>query len=112
VYDLAGIFVSILLCNYAAGPFMLGTIEKSFGSFSRLAWYGYWIVGFGMVFFYGGGSRVLKKAQAKRVKRAEITKQVAEAFASGAQTPNGPHVVAPVHLMAEEVMKELEKAQN
>jgi len=114
-YDLAGIAVSILLCNYAAGPFMLGTIEKSFESFSRMAWYGYGIVGFGMVFFYGGGSRMLKKAQAKRVKRAEITKQAAEAFqsgASGTQTPNGPHVVAPVHVMAEEVMKELEKAQR
>lgn len=91
---------------------MLGTLEKSFECFSRMAWYGYLIVLVGMVFFYGGGTRVLKKMQAKRIKKAENVKQAVGAFQSGIETPNGPHVTAPVHLMAEEVMRELEKEKQ
>ena len=78
IYDLIGIIISISLMNYAAGPFMLSTIEKSFESFSRIAWYGYILVFAGLVFFYAGGSMVLKSMQASRVKKAESRQNAAE----------------------------------
>lgn len=112
VYDLLGILLSILLTNYAAGPFMLGTLGRSFESFSRLAWYGYVIVLVGLVFFYGGGTRTLKKMQATRIRKAEDTKKAVEESRAGSESPGGSHVMAPVHFMAEEVMRELEKQKH
>lgn len=110
-----------MLVNYAAAPFMLLTVEDSLECFSRVAWYGYFIVGGSLFFFYAGGSRSLKKAQAKRVVNYQATlaeeKEREESVngtaydsdgGSGIVTPSSSdetHVVPPLDLMAEELEK-------
>lgn len=113
-----------MLVNYAAAPFMLLTVEDSLKCFSRVAWYGYTIVGGSLFFFYAGGTRALKKAQAKRVKNYQ-DKVAAEKemereeesvngtayeteSGSGIATPSSSdetHVVPPIQLVAEELEK-------
>ena len=115
-----------MLMNYAPAPFMLLTVEDSLECFSRLAWYGHAIVGGSLFFFYAGGTRMLKKAQAKRVKNYQ--EKLAEereregsvdgtAYesegGSGAATPSSSdetHVVQPIDFVAEELEKRQEKA--
>jgi lysophospholipid acyltransferase len=114
-----------MLVNYAAAPFMLLTIEDTLECFSRVAWYGYIIVGGSLFFFYAGGTRALKKAQAKRVKNyqdklAEEKERESEreewangtAYetegGSGTATPSSSgetYVVPPILLVAEEMKK-------
>lgn len=114
-----------MLTNYAAAPFMLLTVEDSFKCFSRVAWYGYLLVGGSLFFFYGGGTRTLKKAQAKRVKnyhdklaeereREESVDGTAYETegGSGTATPSSGdeiHVIPPIRLIAEELEKHHEK---
>jgi lysophospholipid acyltransferase len=114
LYDVVGIFATLLLTNFATGPFKLCSLDKSFEASSRLAWYGYIIVFLGLVFFYGGGRRTLKKIQAKRVNEMEtrIKVQVAELQKSGANSPSGGYVVAPIDIVAKEVTKELEAVKK
>jgi lysophospholipid acyltransferase len=106
-----------MLMNYAAAPFMLLTIEDSLECFSRVAWYGYIIVGGSLFFFYAGGTRALKKAQVKRVQnyqerlaeereRDESVNGTAyeSEGGSGAATPSSSdetHVVPPFDMMLE-----------
>ena len=114
-----------MIVNYAAAPFMLLTVEDSLKCFSRVEWYGYSIIGGSLFFFYGGGSRALKKAQAKRIKNyqdklAEEKKGESEreesvdgtAYetegGSGAITPSSSgetYVIPPIPLVAEEIEK-------
>ena len=68
IYDWSGILLTISLVNYVAASFTLLTLKDSLRCFDRLAWYGYYIVGGSLLFFYAGGATALKKAQAKRVK--------------------------------------------
>jgi len=118
-----------MIMNYAAAPFMLLTVEDSLECFSRVAWYGYTIVGGSLFFFYAGGTRALKKAQAKRVKNYQD--KVAEEkereggreesvngtayeteVGSGTATPSSSdetHVVPPFELVAEELERRHEK---
>ena len=118
-----------MLMNYAAAPFMLLTIEDSLKCFSRVAWYGYIVVGGSLFFFYAGGTRSLKKAQAKRVKNyqeklaeeKEREKEREESVngtayetegGSGVATPSSSdetHVVPPFDLVAEGLEKHHEK---
>jgi len=90
---------------------MLSSVGNSLEAWSRMGWYGFVIVFGGLFFFYAGGSRVLKKMQARRVK-AENIKKASSNLDSGAGTPDDSHVVAPVDLMAEEVVRELEKVKR
>lgn len=126
IYDWSGVILTVMLVNYAAAPFMLLTVEDSLECFSRVAWYGYTIVGGSLFFFYAGGSRALKKAQAKRVKNYQ--EKLAEerekeesvngtAFdqaegGSGNVTPSSSdetHVLPPIELIAHELEKHQEK---
>ncbi|KAJ6627426.1 endoplasmic reticulum protein [Mycena sp. CBHHK59/15] len=70
-YDVAGTVVSILLLNYAASPFMLLTATSSFTSWTRLGWYGHIIIGGAMVFFYSGGTKLLRGLQKKQAAKQE-----------------------------------------
>lgn len=84
-YDLLGTFVSILLLNFAATPFVLLTFADSMEAWSRLGWYGCWIVGSGVLFFNAGGSKYLQSLQKKEARVVDGNKS---------QTPS-PYVVAP-----------------
>lgn len=119
-----------MLVNYTSAPFMLLTVEDSLECLSRVAWYGYTIVGGSLFFFYAGGSRALKKAQAKRVKdhedrvaeekerereREESVNETAYETESGSgvatpSTSDETHVLPPIRLVAEELAKHQEKA--
>jgi hypothetical protein len=118
-----------MLVNYAAAPFMLLNVEDSLKCFSRVAWYGYFIVGGSLFFFNAGGSRALKKAQAKRVKdyqdklaeEKEKEKEREESIngtayesesGSGISTPTTSeetHVMPIAELIAQELEKHSEK---
>ena len=118
-----------MLVNYAAAPFMLLTVGSTLTCYSRVGWYGYFVVGGSLFFFYGGGTRSLKKAQAKRVKNyqdklAEAKEREGEREesvngtacetegGSGAATPSSSdetHVVPPIDLVAEGLEKHHEK---
>ena len=119
-----------MLVNYAAAPFMLLTVEDSLECFSRVAWYGYIIVGGSLFFFYAGGTRSLKNAQAKRIKNyqdrlaeeEEREKEREESVngtavetenGSGIATPSSSdetHVVPPIAQVAYELEKHQDKA--
>ena len=71
-YDIAGTMYSPLILNYVAAPFMLLTWKDSMLAWSRLGWYGHWITFGPLAFFYLGGSKLLKGAQMKRVKKAGV----------------------------------------
>jgi len=121
--------LTTMLVNYAAAPFMLLNVEDSLECFSRVAWYGYFIVGGSLFFFYAGGTRSLNKAQAKRVydyqKKVEEEKERQERqesvdgtayeseSGSGTATPSSSdetHVIPPFDLMmAERMEKHQEK---
>ena len=125
IYDWTGILLTAMIMNYSAAPFMLLTVENSLKCFSRVEWYGYFIVGGSLFFFYAGGTRALKKAQATRVKNYQA--KVAEEgerdesvngtlceteSGSGAATPSSSdetHVVPPIALVAQELQKQHEK---
>lgn len=129
IYDWSGVILTSMLMNYAAAPFMLLTVEDSLKCFSRVAWYGYTIIGGSLFFFYAGGTRALKKAQARRVKnyqeklaeekegedeREESVNGTAYETegGSGAATPSSSdetRVVPPIDLCMEELEKHHEK---
>ncbi|KAL6298114.1 MBOAT-domain-containing protein [Sparassis latifolia] len=72
LYDLAGIVCTTLMLNYAGAPFMLLTMHDSLAGWSALQWYGHWMIGGALLFFYSGGRRLLKEAQVARVKKAGL----------------------------------------
>ncbi|KAG1828849.1 MBOAT, membrane-bound O-acyltransferase family-domain-containing protein [Suillus variegatus] len=71
IYDLTGTFVSILILNYVAAPFMLLNFTDSIEAWRRLHWYGFWMIGSTLAFFWLGGSTFLKALQKKEGKVAE-----------------------------------------
>ncbi|KAI9572388.1 MBOAT, membrane-bound O-acyltransferase family-domain-containing protein [Boletus coccyginus] len=97
IYDFLGTFVSILMLNYMAAPFMLLNFADSMEVWSRLGWYGYWIVGSGVIFFSVGGSGYLQGLQKKQAHIVDDKKP---------QTPS-PLVVAPLELAVEELKMKL-----
>ena len=119
-----------MLVNYAAAPFMLLTVEDSLRCFSRVAWYGYTIIGGSLFFFYAGGTRALKKAQASRVKNYQEklaeekrgegeTEESIDGTAyeteggSGTATPSSSdetHVVPPISLMTDDMERRHKKS--
>ncbi|KZT72694.1 MBOAT-domain-containing protein [Daedalea quercina L-15889] len=72
VYDIAGTFISILILNYTVIPFMLLDVRHSLAGWANLRWYGHWVVGGTLVFFYAGGTGLLKGLQAKRIRKAGL----------------------------------------
>ncbi|KAG6328886.1 hypothetical protein ID866_10203 [Astraeus odoratus] len=99
VYDLLGTLASITLLNYVAAPFMLLTLRDSLEGWRRIGWYGFWMVGSALTFFYAGGSKYLLKLQKQQAKLAVV------ASTKGPQTPE-PHVVPPLEAAAEELLNQ------
>lgn len=77
-----------MILNYVAAPFILSTISDSMIAWRRLGWYGNWMIGVAIVFFYGGGTKFLRRLQADRVKKAgvEVSKKD-DGKTSGTATP-------------------------
>jgi lysophospholipid acyltransferase len=101
-YDIAGVVSCILVLNFMAAPFMLLTLHDSFLAWSRLGWYGLWMVFGALAFFFGGGSRWLKSMQARRVMKVPGEAKILAS--SGTLTP-GIQTLPPV----DELMQEMEK---
>lgn len=99
VYDILGTLCSILILNYTAAPFMLLGISPSLRAWGRLGWYGHWMIGGTLAFFYLGGKPFLKGFQVGRMKSA-----AQGPVSSGAVTP-GPLVVPPL----DAALKKMEK---
>ncbi|KAI6004231.1 MBOAT, membrane-bound O-acyltransferase family-domain-containing protein [Pisolithus albus] len=76
IYDLAGSLASVLLLNYVAAPFMLLTLTDSLEAWHRLQWYGFWMVGTALVFFYSGGSKYLQNLQKNHAKPAVVAETI------------------------------------
>lgn len=72
MYDLVGTICCVLLLNYQAAPFMLLTVRDSLLGWSRLGWYGHIMVGSALLFFYGGGIKILKGVQKARLRQAGV----------------------------------------
>ncbi|KAI9001313.1 MBOAT-domain-containing protein [Trametes punicea] len=108
-YDYIGIIVTVALTNYGALPFMLLTIDDSFVAWNNVAWYGHFIVGGALVFFYCGGTMLVQEIQAIRIKEAGIKKQREELnrlVQTGAITPSsasGAPTLPPVDEAAQEL---------
>jgi lysophospholipid acyltransferase len=85
IYDVLGTIVSIIVLNFAAAPFMLLNIKDSLMVWQRLEWYGIWMVGGALVFFYAGGRRVLMKIQARQQRKTSTGDGSPEK--TGASTP-------------------------
>lgn len=103
-YDVAGIVLCIFVLNYLAAPFMLLTVKDSILAWSRLAWYGHWIVVGAIAFFYLGGTRWLRRKQAARVKKAGGN---ATGRTSGTSTPRTGVTLPPL----DDIAKEMEKIE-
>ncbi|KAF8450925.1 MBOAT, membrane-bound O-acyltransferase family-domain-containing protein [Boletus edulis BED1] len=93
VYDFLGMLLSTLLVNYVAAPFLLLSFTDSIEAWSRVGWYGCWIVGFGVVFFNAGGSEYLQSLQKKQAHAMDGEKPL---------TPS-PGVVVPLEPAVEEL---------
>lgn len=106
-YDLVGTLFCILILNYIASPFMLLTWHDSILGWSRLSWYGHWIIFGALAFFYGGGIKTLKGIQAGRVKKsgmAQELKEMPSGLSTGAATPD-VQTLPPLDAVAKEVEK-------
>jgi lysophospholipid acyltransferase len=97
IYDLTGTFAGILILNYVAAPFMLLTFSDSIEAWRRLHWYGFWMIGSTLAFFWLGGSSFLKALQKKEGKVAEKV-----------MTPESHVMPPPLDDVAEE-LKELQQ---
>ena len=73
-------------------PFALLDFADSLETWSRLGWYGCWIVGCGVIFFDAGGSKYLQSLQKKQGNVVDIKKPL---------TPS-PDAVAPLEPLVEE----------
>ncbi|CAL1701570.1 unnamed protein product [Somion occarium] len=104
IYDVIGMFCAVTMMNYMAGAFMLLTLEKSLIAWSRVWWYGHFMVFGGLVFFYAGGIRMLRSIQKQRVKQAGIAAAAVPAKAvSGVETPTSlTDMAAPLDSLAQE----------
>ena len=63
IYDVLGVVLTMFILNYSASPFILLSTRESLVTWSRLGWYGHVVVMGGLVFFYGGGIRFLRRLQ-------------------------------------------------
>ncbi|KAI0080680.1 MBOAT-domain-containing protein [Panus rudis PR-1116 ss-1] len=112
-YDVIGIVNTLIVLNYMAGPFMLSTIENCLITWSRLWWYGHFLLGGALVFFYCGGIRMLRRIQAQRVKqaggipKAAVDGQIA-GTGSGSATPSMSKMAAPLDDLARELESRVE----
>jgi lysophospholipid acyltransferase len=68
-----GTTVTLLLFNFMAAPFVVCYWRDTMEVWSRMDWYGIWIVGLGYAFFSGGGTKLCKNLKEVRLQKAEKT---------------------------------------
>ncbi len=66
IYDIVGMFTTMIVLNYAAAPFMILSARDSIHAWMVLGWYGHIIVMGGLAFFYFGGTKYLRDLQKKK----------------------------------------------
>ena len=91
VYDLFGVFLSILILNYTASPFILLSARDSLLTWSRLGWYGHIVVMGSLVFFYGGGTKFFMGLQKAKGISPPSSVKVATAAAAVRQQGAGSY---------------------
>ncbi|OJT13358.1 Lysophospholipid acyltransferase [Trametes pubescens] len=113
IYDYLGIIATVSLTNYGTLPFMLLGIDDSFVGWNNVAWYGHFLIGGGLVFFYCGGCIIIQEIQEVRIKEAGIKKQREELnrlVQSGSVTPtrfSRAPTLPPLDEAAQELEREL-----
>lgn len=106
IYDAVGTLFAVLLLNYITFPFQLLDIGRSLRAWQLVGWYGNWIIGIGLVFFYAGGTKFLKSVQAKRIKRLESKAATGdEKFITRPPTITDPMQVPPIDIAARHAEK-------
>jgi len=71
VYDVVGTIATLLLLNFMAAPFTVCYWRDTIEVWSRMDWYGIWMIGLGYAFFYGGGAKLCKNLKEKKLQKAE-----------------------------------------
>ncbi|OSC98692.1 MBOAT-domain-containing protein [Trametes coccinea BRFM310] len=112
LYDYLGIIFTVAITNYGTLPFMLLTIDDSFVAWNNVAWYGHFVIGGALVFFYCGGTIIIQEIQAMRIKAEGMRKQREELnrlVQTGAITPSSSSSGAPTLPPLDEAAQEIEK---
>ncbi|EJD53647.1 endoplasmic reticulum protein [Auricularia subglabra TFB-10046 SS5] len=116
VYDVVGIAVTILLLNYITVPFQLLDVPQSVYVWSLVGYYGHAIVVLGLLFFYGGGTRTLKRIHTKRAKRLEEQRDSSSGDETGNElkpsTSSTALQIPPIDLAAREAEKHIPRAMR
>ena len=132
LYDVLGVLTTVMLTNYGTLPFMLLTVDDSFVAWNSVVWYGHFLIGGALLFFYLGGSVVLHQVQAVRIKQAayqrerdDINRKVrTHSISSTPSSPSSPRnlsypstpmrapTLPPLDEVAQEVEKELRKEKK
>lgn len=113
VYDVLGTVSAVMLMNYCTAPFMLLTVRRSLKGWANLGWYGHWMIGMALSFFYLGGKSYLRRLQGDRIKKAEKEIALAAKITSTSTTSvsaNG--MVPPVDIALEEVENVLDEVEK
>ncbi|KAI0650143.1 MBOAT-domain-containing protein [Trametes meyenii] len=116
VYDYLGIICTVMITNYGTIPFMLLTIDDSFVAWNNVAWYGHFLIGGGLVFFYFGGTIIIqeiqfmrRKAAGHRQQREELNRLVQTGSITPTTLSRAP-TLPPLDEAAQEIEKELMRA--
>ncbi|KAI0356518.1 MBOAT-domain-containing protein [Trametes cingulata] len=118
LYDYLGIIITVSLTNYGTLPFMLLTIDDSFVAWNNVAWYGHFLVGGALAFFYLGGTTIIREIQEMRIKEDGIRKQREELnrlVQTGAITPSSStraHTLPPLDEAAQELEREFHMGER
>lgn len=65
IYDLMATLISLFVLNYATGPFMVSTWDKSLELCRILKWYGHVVVLGSLVFLWCGGGMWVRRLMVK-----------------------------------------------
>ena len=112
IYDLLGTASAVMMMNYCAAPFMLLSVKRSLRGWSNLGWYGHWMIGLSLAFFYLGGKSYLRKLQGQRVKKVEKEMQSATKVSSTSLATPANGMVPPVDIAMEEVEYVLDEVEK
>ncbi|KAI0771974.1 MBOAT-domain-containing protein [Trametes elegans] len=122
IYDYLGIMCTVSLMNYGTIPFMLLNIDDSFVAWNNVAWYGHFLVGGGLVFFYCGGTIIIQEIQLVRLKEERALKQREEVnrtlrygaptSPSGSSTPGRAPTLPPVDDAMRQIERELSTSSS
>ncbi|KAH9927125.1 MBOAT-domain-containing protein [Epithele typhae] len=113
MYDTLGMLITVTLTNYGTLPFMLLAIDDSMVAWNSVYWYGHFLIGAALLFFYSGGTVLLAQLQAVRVKRSAFQverDEINRAVKGGPPgTPGRIPTLPPLDEAAQEIEKELGK---